>query len=631
MFSGHGQELKVTRTDSLGNTLIEETPFFCPRDAKPFDPKWHTLRGKDESEIASELNLISLNRLISGLDERSNSTRNLLVVDACRNNPAKGKSAGITGSTARNLPKGISILFAAKSGQKSWESTDENIKHGVMTHFLLKGLRGEAKNRRDQLIWSRLISYVQEEVSYDAGKIAGGPERIQSPHAIFNDDQVIVLNTFSKPSLSTWTRYRGPNGSGIANGPAPTQWSPDKNIVWKTKLSGSGISSPIVVGDRVFVTAYSGYGGKLRTMSRSRSGGPKPSGQSDPGDIMSLTRHVICVDRRTGNVLWSRSIKNEVENEDPFEGIGIVNHGYASSTPTSDGELVYVFFAKMGAYAYDMQGRQRWHSVLGAQSDSTKWGSAASPILHKNMLIVSAGAEARAMVALEKTTGKVLWKADAEPFGRSWTTPVIHQVGDQVEIVTTVPGEVWGMNPNNGKLRWFFAGEGSGDAYSSPQLHGGSIFAASGRSGAMNVISGGGKGDISESHRVWSVESLGGTLASPLVYDGRIYTYRRGILTANDGREIAKLRVPETENAPASSLELASPVVAGEHLYCIGRSGEVNVYDVSSNAIPKLVAQNRVNRDTEKTEDPESFRATPAIDDGKFYLRGTKFLYCIGM
>ena len=199
MFSGHGQELKTTRKDGFGNTVVEETPFFCARDAKPFDPTRHTLRGKDESEIASELNLVSLNRLISGLDERSNSTRNLLVVDACRNNPAKGKSAGITGSTARNLPKGISILFAAKSGQKSWESTDKNIKHGVMTHFLLQGLRGEAKNRRAQLVWSRLISYVQEEVSYDRGKIAGGPERVQSPHAILNDDQVIVLN--ARPAI----------------------------------------------------------------------------------------------------------------------------------------------------------------------------------------------------------------------------------------------------------------------------------------------------------------------------------------------------------------------------------------------------------------------------------------------
>ena len=214
MFSGHGQELKSVQSDSgPGSSRTVDTPFFCPRDAVAFDPGSHTLQGKSASQIADELNLVSLNRVISLLDKQSNSRRNLLVVDACRNNPGKGKSAAITGSTAINLPKGISILFAAKSGQKSWESSDESIPHGVMTYYLLKGLRGEAKNKRAQITWSRLVSFIREEVEFDAGRIAGSPSRKQSPHAIINDDAVIVLNSAQPPSLP-WNRLNKTRWSG---------------------------------------------------------------------------------------------------------------------------------------------------------------------------------------------------------------------------------------------------------------------------------------------------------------------------------------------------------------------------------------------------------------------------------
>jgi thiol-disulfide isomerase/thioredoxin len=217
MFSGHGQELKTTESSPSGRSSVHQTPFFCPRDAVPFDPRRHTLRGKDAEAIASEFNLVSLNHVIEQLDQRSNSRKNLMVVDACRNNPAKGKSAGVTGSTAVNLPQGISILFAAKSGQKSWESTDPEIKHGVMTHYLLKGLRGDAINRRSQITWSRLVSYVREEVEFDGGKLAGGRDRHQTPHMIANNDSVITLSQPLFPHLgkANWIQDKNNFGSKL--------------------------------------------------------------------------------------------------------------------------------------------------------------------------------------------------------------------------------------------------------------------------------------------------------------------------------------------------------------------------------------------------------------------------------
>ena len=201
MFSGHGQELqsviekRVPANDQMTVVKrVETIPYFCARDAIPYDRDSHLLRGKSEQEIAEEFKLISINRLIGDLNRKSNSLRNVLVVDACRNDPAKGggKSANISGGMVRDLPEGLSILFSARSGQQSWESSDTKIKHGVMSHFLLEGLRGGAADE-NEITWSDLTSYVLKRVERNAGKLAGDPQRIQTPHAISNSTGLLVL------------------------------------------------------------------------------------------------------------------------------------------------------------------------------------------------------------------------------------------------------------------------------------------------------------------------------------------------------------------------------------------------------------------------------------------------------
>ena len=201
MFSGHGQELqsviekRVPANDQMTVVKrVETIPYFCARDAIPYDRDSHLLRGKSEQEITEEFKLISINRLIGDLNRKSNSLRNVLVVDACRNDPAKGggKSANISGGMVRDLPEGLSILFSARSGQQSWESSDTKIKHGVMSHFLLEGLRGGAADE-NEITWSDLTSYVLKRVERNAGKLAGDPQRIQIPHAISNSTGLLVL------------------------------------------------------------------------------------------------------------------------------------------------------------------------------------------------------------------------------------------------------------------------------------------------------------------------------------------------------------------------------------------------------------------------------------------------------
>jgi hypothetical protein len=158
-----------------------------------------------------------------------------------------------------------------------------------------------------------------------------------------------------------WLRFRGPNGSGVAvSAQPPTSWSDTENVLWKTPLPGPGTSSPIVVGQRVFVTCYSGYG------------------DGSPGEGLSkLQRHLVCVNRADGRILWSSAIP-AAQPEDYFGGF-LTEHGYASHTPTSDGERVYVFFGKSGAAAFDLMGRKLWQTSLGTDSNEKRWGLRQQP------------------------------------------------------------------------------------------------------------------------------------------------------------------------------------------------------------------------------------------------------------
>ena len=149
-----------------------------------------------------------------------------------------------------------------------------------------------------------------------------------------------------------WARFRGPDGSGITKSTAPTKWTESENLTWKVKLPGPGSSSPIVVGDQIFVTCYSGYA------------------DDSQGTLADLRRHLVCVDRNSGEIQWKTEVNGEAR-EDRYEGF-ITEHGYASNTPVSDGKRVYCYFGKAGAIAYDLKGKELWRKVLGTDSGSKR-------------------------------------------------------------------------------------------------------------------------------------------------------------------------------------------------------------------------------------------------------------------
>jgi outer membrane protein assembly factor BamB len=387
----------------------------------------------------------------------------------------------------------------------------------------------------------------------------------------------MLLAVFLLPGVtagSDWPRFRGPNGSGLAADatPTPTTWSPTENLQWKIALPGPGISCPIVVGQRVFVTCYSGYG-----LSR-----------ENPGDQYALLRHLVCVDRDSGEVRWDKTVAPYLP-EDEFSGLGLPEHGYATHTPVSDGERVYVFFGKTGALAFDMDGNQLWHNDgLGTQSDKQKWGSSSSPIIVGNVLVVSAGPEGRAIFGLNKMTGEELWRVSGEKpdgLGNVWSTPVVSNVGNgRTDVVIGVTNQIWGLDPDTGEQRWVYKDFPGWCFNTTLAVSDGLIVGVEGKGGLSFGLRPGGTGDISASQLVWS-QGANNRYASPVLIDGRGYYVSSEVIHCFDvatGAEIFKARLPEGNETKGGGIrserrsgdegsDFSSPVIADGKLYFVMR------------------------------------------------------------
>lgn len=418
-----------------------------------------------------------------------------------------------------------------------------------------------------------------------------------------------------------WPRFRGVDGTGISKTAAPTEWSPDKNIRWKAELPGAGCSSPIVVGDKVFLTCYSGYG----------------ESRQDIGNKDDLKRHVVCIEKSSGKEVWSKTIQG-TSNEDDFSGIGVTAHGYASHTPVSDGEHLFVFLGKAGVVAYDLDGNKIWTKEVGDQSDSKRWGSASSPIVHKDLLIVPALAEDRAIFGLDKKTGDQKWVCESQAMDNTWATPIVVAAGeDKSDIVIGVPDELWAINPENGKLSWAASGVGNAGFYTSAVASDGVIYASvGGRSGGGSIaVRAGGKKDVTESHVKWNGRTQA-NFSTPVIHNGLMFciTSRGGVMSAVDvetGEEVAKARFESTdESRPKNgsgggrmgSADYGSPVVAGDKVYFTKGNGETFVFNANKEL--EQISANKL------TDDAEIFSGTPAISGGQLLIRSNKFLYCIG-
>ena len=414
------------------------------------------------------------------------------------------------------------------------------------------------------------------------------------------------------PSLLTaagndWPRFLGPTGAAIVTeSKVPLKWSDTENLLWKADMPGPGASSPIVLGDKVFVTCWTGYGDK-------------------PGadDLRQLVRHLLCLNRADGKVLWDAKVPSAAA-EDPFTGF-ITEHGYATHTPVTDGERVYVFFGKSGALAFDLQGKQLWQTSCGTSSGQRRWGSAASPIIHGNLLIVNANDESQTIFGLDKTTGKVVWKAEGD-FGMAYGTPNILKRDGVDDLVIAVPQELWGMNPDTGKLRWYATHGLTGNV--SPCLvpgGGDTVYVFGGfpatRSTAIKL---GGKGDLGTQAILWN-SSASSYVPTPILKDGHLYVINdQGFaicIDAQTGKDMYRERATMGSRGGGKPF-YASPVLIGDKLVCVSRRN--GAFVLAAKPTYELLSTNEFASDT------THFNGTPAVSGDLLILRSNKAVYCVG-
>lgn len=439
---------------------------------------------------------------------------------------------------------------------------------------------------------------------------------------------IIIMIVVGSASADDWPAFRGSNCGVSADKDLLASPSSD-NILWKVKLPGPGTSSPITHGEKIFLTCYTGYG---TTISKGFKGGGKGKGGfgkggDTGGDQKKLRLLVLCLDSK-GETLWKKEIEPKLP-EAPFSGF-LREHGYASSTPTTDGERVYVFFGKTGVLAFDMQGKQLWQADVG--STTNKWGSAASPVVTKDLVIVNAAVESRSIVGLDKRTGKEVWRIKG--LRTTWSSPILAETKDgKQELVLNLPGKIAGYDPATGKELWHCEGIGStgeeeggfgfgggSSASSTPVARDGIVYAMGGggrRGNATSLaIKLGGSGDVTKTHILWKQDKGNGN-CSP-VLSGDHFCWVSGIassLKATDGKTAYQERLYDSRQ------EYVSAVAADNKIYALTRFNGMFVL-AGGGKFEKLGHLD--------FQDESVFNASPAISNGRIYVRSNQYLYCLG-
>jgi outer membrane protein assembly factor BamB len=422
----------------------------------------------------------------------------------------------------------------------------------------------------------------------------------------------------------SWPSFRGPQASGIADQQhLPERWNVNtgENILWRRPIPGLGHSSPVVWGDRIFVT--SAISSNPRATFR-----PGLYGDGDSSDDRSWHRFVTyAIDKRNGKLLWERTA---------FEGPPVdkrhIKSTYASSTPATDGRIVVSWFGSQGVYAYDVNGNLRWkvdlgHLDLGAYNiPSLEWGPASSPIIWNGLVILQCDTHADSfLLALKVETGEVVWKMDREELP-SWGTPTVATTSHGPELVTNASNLIRGYDPRTGTELWRLGGSSLITA-PTPIYDRDAFVVASGRAPErpIFVVRAGARGDITltagSTHNdaiVWSRTGRGSYMPTPLAYDGFLYVLaNNGVFDAYDlktGTEFYRQRMPEIGSGFS-----ASPVAADGKIYVSSEDGDILV--LGTGAAFRHIATNSMG---------ELLMATPALSEGVMYIRTAQSLFAVG-
>ena len=425
---------------------------------------------------------------------------------------------------------------------------------------------------------------------------------------IFTMTMLIGLVQFANVEAQDWMQFMGEHGSAAnSNAKIPTTWDADTNIKWKTELPGRGASSPIIVGDRIFLTCYTGYG------------------DGTESKIENLVRHVLCFNRTSGDLLWKKSIDNStIKDEDPYKSF-ITQHGYATNTPVSDGKAVYVFFGKLGLFAFDLEGKELWKKQIEYTTNKTRWGSASSPILFGDNLILNAIEENGKVLSISKANGDINWEFEAETTLAYATPNLVTAANGEVELILPIPKRVIGLNPEDGTQKWYATNKFEGESNASVIIDKDIVYIYGGfRSVGSMAIRVGGTGDVTKSHVIWNTRDTS-YVSTPILKGGHLYWIdENGIafcVKSESGEQVYKKRVPGVRGGRGIKF-FGSMILAGDHMYAVSRRS--GTFVVKATPKYELVSHNKIEGDDSE------FNGTPAISGNRMFVRSNKFLYCIG-
>jgi outer membrane protein assembly factor BamB len=405
-----------------------------------------------------------------------------------------------------------------------------------------------------------------------------------------------------------WPQWRGPRADGMApHGDPPVEWSEDKNIRWKVPVPGEGSATPIIWDDRVF----------LATAIETDRETPQPPAADDaktqpPAKIFQFV--VLCLDRATGRELWRQVACEEV----PHEGRHPTNT-YASASPVTDGQRLYVWFGSRGLFCFDLDGNPLWQRHLGRLRTRFGWGEGASPAVHGDWVVANCDQEEQSfLAAIDAATGEIRWRVDRDEV-TSWATPLIVEQQGRMQVVVNGTNRVRGYDLETGSVIWECGGQ-TVNAIPSPLAMGDAVLCMSGYRGACaRAIPLNARGDITDSDTIlWRHDEGTPYVPSPIVVGGRVYftAANIGVLTCLDAATGAA--VYDRQRLPGLSNVYASPASAAGRIYFVGRDGATVV--LRDGPALDVLATNQL-------DDP--IDASPAIVGRQMFLRGARHLYCI--
>ena len=415
-----------------------------------------------------------------------------------------------------------------------------------------------------------------------------------------------LLAGFSAALSQDWPQWRGPEANGISPETGlPLRWSASENVAWKARLPGRGMSTPIVLADRVFVTSQIGNG--IVDATSARYEGPVPK---DDGPVTFV---IQCFRRTDGKIEWEK----RVEAETPLPPVHMF-HNLATPSPVTDGERLYCWFGTGQLLALTLDGRVVWQRSLAREYSPFKllWGHGTSPLVYKDLLILQCDHDPAAyLLALDRRTGKQTWKTERGKGLRSYSTPLLVRSGERHELVVNSKPRIDAYDPDTGQHLWYTGGDCK-VPIAMAVTAGGIIYASRGyNSGPYLAIRPGGRGDVTATHVLWSVPTGAPYTSSLLYYRDLLYMATEvGVVRCVDpgtGETIWTERVGGNFSA--------SPLGAGGKVYLTSEDGETVVLEAGRKCT--VLARNTLG---------ELCRASPAVSRGRIFIRTDQNLYAIG-